>query len=75
VRVNRICGKGHLDLALYAQHVLSLTKLNWASTRSFCHAPITIKFANDIAYLMNVFLAFYERFQLNDRLRRTPWFL
>jgi argonaute-like protein implicated in RNA metabolism and viral defense len=57
IRVNRVHARGMLDLAIYAQHILSLTRLNWASMRSFCHTPITIKFANDIAYLMNVFLA------------------
>jgi hypothetical protein len=33
------------------QQVLSLTRLNWASSRSFCHEPITTKFAGDIARL------------------------
>jgi hypothetical protein len=75
VNVNRIHQKGQLDLKIYAQHVLSLTRLNWASTRSFCHDPITIKFASDIAYLMNVFLNSFGSFNLHPRLERTPWFL
>jgi argonaute-like protein implicated in RNA metabolism and viral defense len=75
VRVNRVSPRGSLDLSIYAQHMLSLTRLNWASTRSFCHTPISIKFANDIAHLMNVFLASGKDFQLHDRLRHTPWFL
>jgi len=76
IRVDRIGGaRGKLDLAIYAQHVLSLTRLNWASTRSFCHTPITIKFANAIAYLMNAFLATGTDFRLHERLRHTPWFL
>lgn len=75
VGVHRIHARGRLDLAIYAQHVLSLTRLNWASTRAFCHTPITIKFAHDIAYLMNVFLATGADFRLHDRLRSTPWFL
>lgn len=75
VAVNRVSARGRLDLGIYAQHVLSLTRLNWASTKSFCHAPITIKFANDIAYLMNVFLATDTEFRLHDRLKATPWFL
>jgi predicted HTH transcriptional regulator len=75
VKVNRVNSQGKLDLAIYAQHTLSLTRLNWASTRSFCHSPITIKFANDIAYLMNVFLATGKQFQLHNSLRNTPWFL
>ena len=75
VSVHRVSTRGKLDLAIYAQHVLSLTRLNWASTRSFCHAPITIKFAHDIAYLMNVFLATGADFRLHNRLQDTPWFL
>jgi len=75
IGVHRIHARGKLDLAIYAQHVLSLTRLNWASTHAFCHAPITIKFAHDIAYLMNVFLATGADFRLHDRLRNTPWFL
>ena len=75
IRVNRVGAKGKLDLAIYAQHILSLTRLNWASTRSFCHSPITIKFADDIAYLINVFLATEPGFRLHDSLRNTPWFL
>jgi argonaute-like protein implicated in RNA metabolism and viral defense len=75
ISVHRVSTRGTLDLAIYAQHVLSLTRLNWASTRAFCHAPITIKFAQDIAYLMNVFLATGADFHLHERLRHTPWFL
>jgi argonaute-like protein implicated in RNA metabolism and viral defense len=73
--VHRVNTRGKLDLAIYAQHVLSLTRLNWASTRAFCHEPITIKFAHNIAYLMNVFLTTGTDFRLHDRLRTTPWFL
>jgi predicted HTH transcriptional regulator len=75
IRVNRVQARGKLDLDIYAQQILSLTRLNWASTRSFCHAPITIKFAHDIAYLMNVFLATGTDFRLNEKLQSTPWFL
>jgi argonaute-like protein implicated in RNA metabolism and viral defense len=75
ISVHRVNTRGKLDLAIYAQHVLSLTRLNWASTRAFCHAPITIKFAHDIAYLMNVFLTTGTDFRLHDKLRTTPWFL
>jgi argonaute-like protein implicated in RNA metabolism and viral defense len=75
IGVHRVSARGKLDLAIYAQHVLSLTRLNWASTRAFCHSPITIKFAHDIAYLMNVFLTTGADFLLHDRLRTTPWFL
>ena len=75
VRINRVQSRGKLDLDIYAQQLLSLTRLNWASTRSFCHEPITIKFAHDIAYLMNVFLATGDEFRLHDKLQSTPWFL
>lgn len=37
-----------------------------------CVNPITIKFADDIAYLMNVFLATGKDFRLHERLRDTP---
>ncbi|OLE66376.1 MAG: hypothetical protein AUI36_07630 [Cyanobacteria bacterium 13_1_40CM_2_61_4] len=75
VSVNRISANGELDMKFYAQHLLSLTRLNWASTKDFCREPITLKFASDIAYLMNVFLASFGSFTLNSRLERTPWFL
>jgi len=75
VIVNRIRSKGELDIRVYAQHILSLTRLNWASTKDFCREPITLKYASDIAYLMNVFLASFGEFKLHPRLERTPWFL
>jgi predicted HTH transcriptional regulator len=75
VQINRVHSKGELDARIYAQHVLSLTKLNWASTKDFCREPITLKFASDIAYLMNVFLVSFGSFKLHPRLERTPWFL
>lgn len=56
------------------QQVLSLTRLNWASTRSFCHEPITTKYAGDIAKLMTAFMEDPE-FTVNTRLRGVPWFL
>jgi len=75
VSVNRLNAKGPLDLRIYAQHIFSLTKLNWASSRAFCHEPITIKYASDIAYLMNVFVSTFGSFQLHPHLERKPWFL
>lgn len=75
VTVNRIHSKGDLDVRPYAQHMLSLTRLNWASVKDFCREPITIKFASNIAYLMNVFLLSHDGFTLHPRLERTPWFL
>lgn len=75
VSVYRVGGDTRVDLPTYAQHMMSLTRLNWASTRSFCHTPITIKFANDIAHLMNVVHSAGEDFRLHPALRSTPWFL
>ena len=46
----------HPDLRALANQVLSLTKLNWASTDSLCAEPITTKYAGDIAYLTAAFL-------------------
>ena len=44
------------DLKALASQILSLTKLNWASTDSLCGEPITVKYAGDIAYLTDAFL-------------------
>ena len=75
VTVRRVNSKDALDLRTYAQHILSLTKLNWASSRTFCHKPITIKYASDIAYLMNVFISAFGQFHLHPDLEHTAWFL
>ncbi len=56
------------------QQILSLTRLNWASSRNFCQEPITTKFAGDIARLMNAFME-DPTFSVNSSLRGTPWFL
>lgn len=63
------------DARSLALQVLSLTKLNWASTDSFTAEPITIKYAGDIAYLTAAFLRQHEPFQLHPVLERTPWFV
>lgn len=63
-----------LDLSNIAEHIFDLTKLNWASTRSFCHEPITTKFAGDISYLMDVFMT-DDSFSVNERVKSKPWFL
>lgn len=55
--------------------ILSLTKLNWASTDALCGEPITTKYAHDIAYLTDAFLRQAGRFVLHPALERTPWFL
>jgi argonaute-like protein implicated in RNA metabolism and viral defense len=63
------------DIRSLAVQLLSLTKLNWASTDSLCAEPITIKYAGDIAYLTDAFLRQGDTFQLHTRLQKTPWFL
>ena len=63
------------DLRVLALQVLSLTKLNWASTDSFCGEPITLKYAGDIAYLTAAFLRQSEPFKLHPALEKTPWFI
>lgn len=66
--------KTDIGLKAIAQHILSLTKLNWASTRSFCHEPITTKYAGDISYLMNIFMK-DPNFSISERIRNKAWFL
>lgn len=63
------------DLRALANQVLSLTKLNWASTDSLCGEPITVKFAGDIAYLTDAFLRQTGKFRLHPVLEKTPWFI
>ena len=63
------------DLKALAVQILSLTKLNWASTDSLCAEPITTKYAGDIAYLTDAFLRQGKVFQLHEVLEKTPWFL
>lgn len=63
------------DLRALANQVLSLTKLNWASTDSLCGEPITVKYAGDIAYLTDAFLRQSDSFKLHQVLEKTPWFI
>jgi len=63
------------DLRALAVQILSLTKLNWASTDSLCAEPITTKYAGDIAYLTDAFLRQGQPFKLHKALEKTPWFL
>ena len=63
------------DLKSLAVQILSLTKLNWASTNSICGEPITTKYAGDIAYLTDAFLRQGEEFRLHPTLEATPWFI
>ena len=67
--------KAHVDLRVLAVQVLNLTKLNWASTDSFCGEPITLKYAGNIAYLTAAFLRQSTRFDLHPALEKTPWFI
>jgi len=63
------------DLRALAMQILSLTKLNWASSDSLCAEPITTKYAGDIAYLTAAFMRQGRGFDLNPVLERTPWFI
>ena len=64
------------DLRAIAAQVLSLTKLNWASSDALCAEPITTKYAGDIAYLTAAFMRQGgPEFRLHPVLERTPWFL
>lgn len=63
------------DLKALAVQILSLTKLNWASTDSLCAEPITTKYAGDIAYLTHAFLRQSQFFNLHSVLEKTPWFI
>jgi hypothetical protein len=63
------------DLRVLAVQLLNLTKLNWASTDSFCGEPITLKYAGDIAYLTEAFLRQAQPFNLHTVLETTPWFI
>ena len=64
------------DLRALAFQILSLTKLNWASTDSLCGEPITTKYAGDIAYLTSAFLRQQQpAFRLHHVLEKTPWFI
>jgi predicted HTH transcriptional regulator len=66
---------GEIDLKLYAKHLLSLTKLNWASTNALTGEPITTKYASNIAYLTEKFIQRKGDFKLHKVLERTPWFI
>lgn len=69
-------GRAAPDLRSIAAQVLSLTKLNWASSDSLCAEPITTKYAGDIAYLTAAFMRQREGpFRLHPVLERTPWFI
>lgn len=64
-----------VDHKSIANQILSLTKLNWASTDSLCGEPITTKYAGDIAYLTAAFLRQEPSFKLHRALEQTPWFI
>ncbi len=67
--------EGEISLKLYAKHLLSLTKLNWASTNALTGEPITTKYASDIAYLTEKFIQRKGNFKLHKVLEKTPWFI
>ena len=64
-----------LSYRVIAQHLLSLTKLNWASTQTIIGEPVTIKYANEIAQLSSVFYRRKGEFHLHKVLEQTPWFI
>jgi predicted HTH transcriptional regulator len=64
-----------LQYKTYAQHILSLTKLNWASTQTINGEPVTTKYAHDIARLSQVFYRRKGEFKLHPVLEKTPWFI
>lgn len=66
---------GDIDLKLYVKHLLSLTKLNWASTNALTGEPITTKYASNIAYLTEKFIQRRGNFKLHKVLEKTPWFI
>jgi len=68
-------GRPAPDLRAMAGQILSLTKLNWASTDSLCAEPITTKYAGDVAYLTAAFMRQGGSFRLHPVLERTPWFI
>jgi len=67
--------RGDADLQMLAVQLLSLTKLNWASTDALCGEPITTKYAGDIAYLTAAFMRQGRAFKLHEALEKTPWFI
>jgi len=64
-----------IDMNAIAYNLLALTKLNWASTKSYCREPITTKFAGNIAYLTARFKDIEWKHIVNSALRDKPWFL
>ena len=64
-----------LPYRIFAQHILLLTKLNWASTQSINGEPVTTKYARDIAQLSSVFYRRKGEFNLHKVLEQTPWFI
>lgn len=74
VTVRNLQKPDQINLHTVAQHILSLTRLNWASTKNFCLEPITTKYAGDISYFMNVFMQ-DQQFTISERIRDKPWFL
>lgn len=67
--------RAEADLHTLAVQLLSLTKLNWASTDALCGEPITTKYAGDIAYLTAAFMRQGQAFTLHPELEKTPWFI
>lgn len=75
VRTEPYHAEQKLPYRMFAQHLLSLTKLNWASTQSINGEPVTTKYAHDIASLSSVFYRRKGEFHLHKVLEQTPWFI
>lgn len=64
-----------VNIKTVTQHILALTKLNWASTQSVNGEPVTTKYAHQIATLSKVFFRRRGVFKLHEVLEKTAWFL
>jgi len=63
-----------LDLEDVAHQVIALTKLNWASVSPVQREPVTLKYANRLAYITaNVEISQWGK--VSDVLFNRPWFI
>ena len=63
-----------LNLGDIAYQVLALTKLNWASVAPTQREPVTLKYANRLAYIAaNIGLSQWNG--ISDKLFNKPWFI
>ena len=63
-----------LDLEDVAHQVIALTKLNWASVSPVQREPVTLKYANRLAYITaNIEISQWGK--VSDVLFNRPWFI